>query len=458
MSGFEIAGVVLGAIPIVVEALSAYRAGKGVLASLRKSHGLVEDLIHRLEDQHWNFYLDILELLRNAEVPKILAEEDDPPPEKCIEILQAAQTGDEVKQYLGPLYDHFLEILKFHEKYLKEIASKLAHITRPPNAIRASKSPSATLVFKGKARFTIDRESLGTLVKDLGTERSSLERLIRRVKTKRDWEAREPASSSTALSMAFARVRESAISLYRAACQCWICDEHPLHTLMMRLEHRIPESKRHRATTSAPVAFRLCLSMDSNEMQRIEVVSRCAEDADARMNPVEQTLLALNVVSSMLQLRPTLWCSVPWNSSTIKFPVLGPTRGANTALRTPYVEQAIDPAVLGQQDSTFGDLTTEAARSTMLELAILLLEILHNRSIAAWAAGNDEGDTKTTLERMTVASHWLDMSTSKLLPPHFRAVEGCLLLCAQSRLLWDERFQRLYCENIIKPLQELADL
>lgn len=133
MSGFEIAGVVLGATPIVIEALSAYRAGKGVLATLRKSHGLVDELIHRLGDQHWNFYLDILELLRNAEVPEILVEEVDPPPERCIEILQAVRTGEEVKQYFGPLYPHFLEVLRFHENYLKEITSKLSHIIRPPN-------------------------------------------------------------------------------------------------------------------------------------------------------------------------------------------------------------------------------------------------------------------------------------------------------------------------------------
>lgn len=126
----------------------------------------------------------------------------------------------------------------------------------------------------------MDRESLNALVKDLGTERGTLERLIRRVKTKRDWETREPENGSTMLSMIFSRVRESATSLYRAACECWVCDEHPLHKLMIRLEHRIPDSKHRpvgkpRAASSSPVAFRLCFSMEAAEMQRIEVVSRC---------------------------------------------------------------------------------------------------------------------------------------------------------------------------------------
>lgn len=134
MSGFEIAGVVLGAIPIVIEALSAYREGKGLFATIRKSRGLVDELIHKLKMQQTHFYLDMLELLREARVPEILME-GDPTPDKCIEILQAAKTGNEVEQYLGPqLFHDFLEILGFYENYLKEITSKLGHIVRPRNA------------------------------------------------------------------------------------------------------------------------------------------------------------------------------------------------------------------------------------------------------------------------------------------------------------------------------------
>lgn len=428
--------------------------------------------------------------------------------------------------------------------------------------VQASKFSGALPAFKGKIRFAMDRESLGALVKDLSTERGSLERLIRRVRSKREWEATEPTSSATTLSLAFSRVRESAILLYRAACRCWVCDRHERHSLMIRLEHRIPPKGKVRAPPSAPVAFRLCVPVEDTELQRIEVVSRCgdtsttetatkavvgfqhnsslavasmgglkipvitvtetsseahpnatsihvksicedarkarerrsvlsleltpcislaladklddsphsyqssisladflrttAANADARMNPVEQTLLALNVVSSILQLRPTMWCSVPWNSSTIKFPVQA-TQHTIPTLRTPYVEQTIDSAMVGPQNAAVcQDLTTEAARSTMLELAILLLEILHHRSLATWAAQNDEGDPKTNAERGIAAQHWLDMSTSKLLPPHFQAVQECLLMCARGGLSWDEQFQRLYCENIIKPLQELA--
>jgi hypothetical protein len=133
MSGFEIAGVVLGAIPIVISALSACRAGKWAWMTMRKSRGLVDELIHKLTIQQAHFYLDILELLREARVPEIFAE-GDPTPDKCVEILQLVKTGDEVERYFGPqLFGGFLEMLGFYETYLKQITSKLSHIVRPQN-------------------------------------------------------------------------------------------------------------------------------------------------------------------------------------------------------------------------------------------------------------------------------------------------------------------------------------
>lgn len=147
--------------------------------------------------------------------------------------------------------------------------------------VRACKSPGASLAFKGKLTFVIDKKSLGALVRDLETERGSLAKLVRRVKTKREWEAREPTSSSTMLTLAFSRVRESATSLYWAACKCWVCDQHRLHTLMIRLEHRIPESK-DRAASSSTVAFRLCFPIEEAVLQRIEVSARCSDSSTAK--------------------------------------------------------------------------------------------------------------------------------------------------------------------------------
>jgi len=71
MSGFEVAGVILGAIPLLISTLEHYRSGKGAASSFIKFHGHLDTLIFRLKLQRTFFYLDILELLRVANVGEL---------------------------------------------------------------------------------------------------------------------------------------------------------------------------------------------------------------------------------------------------------------------------------------------------------------------------------------------------------------------------------------------------
>lgn len=51
MLGFEVAGVILGVLPLVIDALADYREGNGVVATLLKFRGLLDSLIHQLKTQ-----------------------------------------------------------------------------------------------------------------------------------------------------------------------------------------------------------------------------------------------------------------------------------------------------------------------------------------------------------------------------------------------------------------------
>lgn len=132
MSGLEVSGLVLGAIPLLISALEHYKSGRGAVATFMKFHGQLDTLIYRLKLQKTFFYLNILDLLRNAGVEEAmntdLSEED------CIRILRNAKSSNEVQEYLGTrhLYETFIEILSRYETCLKTIAGKLDHINRPP--------------------------------------------------------------------------------------------------------------------------------------------------------------------------------------------------------------------------------------------------------------------------------------------------------------------------------------
>lgn len=129
MSGFEIAGVVLGAVPLIISALEYYRSGKSTVSASIKWHSQLDTLIFRLKLQYTLFYLDILELLKAARVEELdggvgLTEAE------CVAILSAVKTGKEIKRFLGPLSNIFLEILGRYEDCLKQITVKIRYIRR----------------------------------------------------------------------------------------------------------------------------------------------------------------------------------------------------------------------------------------------------------------------------------------------------------------------------------------
>jgi hypothetical protein len=71
MSGFEIAGVVLGALPLVIPALHNYQTGKGVMATMFKFRGLLDKLIRQHRSQQVFFYGKIPILLREAQITDV---------------------------------------------------------------------------------------------------------------------------------------------------------------------------------------------------------------------------------------------------------------------------------------------------------------------------------------------------------------------------------------------------
>lgn len=132
MSGIEICGVVLGVIPIVISALERYKAGKGAAAVFVKWRGHLDTLIFRLKLQNTFFYLQIRELLREAQVAQ-LEGQIDLTEEQCLAVFSDKQACEEVQEYLGPLHDTFMEVVSRYELCFKTIVAKIGHIRRFPN-------------------------------------------------------------------------------------------------------------------------------------------------------------------------------------------------------------------------------------------------------------------------------------------------------------------------------------
>ncbi|KAF4966732.1 hypothetical protein FSARC_5597 [Fusarium sarcochroum] len=486
MSGFEVAGVVLGALPLVISALSAYKASKSPLSVWKRYRGLLDDLVHRLQTHRTLYYVNILSLLREARVPEVL-QHSDPTEEECVQILSDSKAGVHVEDFLGQLYQAFIETLRYYETYLKEIASCLNNLARLENAptddleaiIIASKATSGVQAIKAKWKFSINRQRLDALVKDLHTERipGDLHRAPRNptvafglyfpleVNILHEVDITfHSTGPSYALVEAQVKPRTglSAPHIEVTANQ----ESNPNRKKIRSICDNAREARTQgRVLTLKLTACTLELSEEikphkpcESSITLAEFLEETERQHEARMLPLEQTILALDVVSSVLQLRTTVWCPAPWNNRNIRFPIRS-INGSCTTMCNPFLEQTVDEALLHGHQCLPG-LDTQAIQSTMLELAILLLEIFHHKSLKAWAEKYGEGKMCSDGERTAGARRWLRMSVEdraeRVLPDQIKAVEGCLEYCVKSKLDWDTTFQSGYFENVIKPLQRIA--
>ncbi|KAI0105596.1 hypothetical protein F4776DRAFT_472572 [Hypoxylon sp. NC0597] len=288
MSGFELAGVILGAIPIVISALEHYKAGKGVLASFVRWDGQLDTLIERLEDQRLSFYFNILELLQDAGVEDVI-NSDYTPEEICVSILQNMKNEAEIKEYFGAMYDRFLRILGRYEKCLKIIVSKLMHIYRPPNvakddlaAILAANQPrKGFFAFKERVRFTIEKGVLKELIEELREERLSLKTVIKGMRTQREYTARQASHDSERLANIFGQVQTSATPLFAAMCKVCTCNCPTRHNVLMRLDNRMHLQKKRsifKCKMKEQTTFNLVFEFEDYLQEALVKASEVEED------------------------------------------------------------------------------------------------------------------------------------------------------------------------------------
>ncbi|KAF4467135.1 hypothetical protein FALBO_5994 [Fusarium albosuccineum] len=523
MSGFEIAGVVLGAIPLVISALEHYKNGNGVACTFVKWRGLLDTLIFRLKLQQTFFYLQILELLRETGISEAV-QRPDLSEQECIKLLQDAKTGVELEEYLGHLHGTFMEVLRRYEACLKVISSKIGHIQRLPDAakddlralIAANVPEDGHFRFRQRLSFTIERNTLRGLLEELTEDRLSLKTIIKGIRTQQEFAAREPSHEAKRLATIFSQVQTGAKALFAAMCHgCTLPQQRERAILLMKrkqttifnliftLEGSLQEalvkaapldeqpSSPARLTSATPVSqipkvtfkvasgtmtavtdicrtarearVRRCILQLELSLQSLSLVEAPREpcqkfttasnlenllqgprDEDTCMTPKQRTILALDLAAAIPQLRETTWLSLPWNKRSIKFLV----PHANQATVGPFVEQTLE-AQAPPSD------TGPDPKAVLLELAILLLEIWHQRTLESWAVTAAMESLESPEARRIAAIRWLERTSERLPVHHLTAVEQCLAICSGRLRVWhDGEFLRHYCENIIKPLQE----
>ncbi|KAK7921557.1 hypothetical protein PG985_009579 [Apiospora marii] len=525
MSGFEVAGIVLGAIPLLISALEHYKSGKSTLGTLVKWRGQLDTLLFRLKNQKLSFLFDILELLRSANVEDAV-DGSDLTETECLLVLQSPKTGAYLQEYLGQHYDAFVEILgvTLLGSFLTACQADKDDLV----ALLAANPPGEKgFAFQERISFSIEKGRLVQLIEELNEDRLSLKTIIKGMKSQQQYTIKEPTRDSNKLATLLGQVQTQAQSLFTAVTRSCECSCPKRHRVLLQLHNRIPSSKV-RKRTSAPkqpqMTFKLAveigdalyeaivkpepqvltqrmrqerrakdepvvrcpfapqlrhpnstlqLTMYDNVLGLVddtpehgiimtsppergiimtspltlaEVLQRGNHNEAARMTFKEQTFLALDIACSIVQLRETRWLGSPFTSCILM--VVTPEKKNRGLSTKPFIERT--------PESTLKSSKNPDPETVLRELAILLLELWHHRTLDIWCAkwGGDT-DTTTPDGRLKAAINWVKATSDRIPPYYLDAVEQCISICCGRHRLWhDKEFLKIYCENVIIPLQE----
>ncbi|KAF7534816.1 hypothetical protein G7054_g5932 [Neopestalotiopsis clavispora] len=289
MSGFEIAGVVLGVIPLIITALEHYKAGKGAAAAFIKWGGQLDQLIFRLKSQRTIFYLHMEELLRHAGIEEVV-DRIDLTEEECVAILRNTRVAHEIQEYLGSVYELVEEILRRYEECLKTLARKLSHIRRPENVkqddlvaiLVANPFHESGFSFLKRLKFTIERGSLKSLIDELSEDRLSMKTIISRVKARKEHSIKDASRSARRLARVYTRINHNCTPLLKAICQACNGSCTNEHKALMKLDSRAPKAlePHHRLKNpSEDVAFHLFIQLGDQYLESVvRVKSSNGED------------------------------------------------------------------------------------------------------------------------------------------------------------------------------------
>ncbi|KAI0378684.1 hypothetical protein F5Y04DRAFT_261355 [Hypomontagnella monticulosa] len=269
MSGFEVAGIILGVIPIFISGLKYCRAGKEVVCSPHEWRIHLGRLVTLLKLHQDSFGRQIHELLRSAEVEDA---QDYMTKEELVGILRDAKHETKVRNYLGGLYADFETALRRYEQYFKDIASKLKRLHRIQDAARddliavleANKPGNRRSEIRKAVIFTIERNSLDMLIKNLDGEQDIFKRIIDSKKHQQNinhikrLQSRDPSRSHALMLKELSLQVQSAANLLSRILRESIACGCSSHRILMRLDSRLlPIGNYELGAPRGQIAFNL---------------------------------------------------------------------------------------------------------------------------------------------------------------------------------------------------------
>jgi len=275
MSGIEIAGLVLGCLPLIIQGIESYNEGLDPIKSFMRWERELPQFIRKLRNQHVHYAQSIRILLEpitsEVELSEMLAD-----PGASKRLWQSQDMAHKLQERLQESYQAYQGTIADVERITKLIASKLdldraKDLTRNDlEAIVAAnpKKSNDKYEFRKRIRFGMSKKTIKALLDELDECNKELERFGE--KSEKIETYRKSVRPSYAKRLQ--RLQGYAQSLHDSLTLCWSCSCKSSHKSSLQLDPRgnlfAMGAKKAAASlqTSFHVSFSTLVS-DSNNKQ-----------------------------------------------------------------------------------------------------------------------------------------------------------------------------------------------
>ncbi|CAI7610528.1 unnamed protein product [Penicillium bialowiezense] len=261
MSGIEIIGVVLGALPLITSLIDQYRVSKRIYKVFRYKEPYIDQLIQSLRTQNFFLETDILVILKEIfgqdfvqSIPDFTA--------ASLSLFEDPEVSSRIEEYLGDGYAHYRVALSRCEQILSEIAQNISGLASEKQSlcalIQAYPKKNGTYEIAKKIKFALDRDSLQKKIDSLDDATKMLSRIRENSSSRTGVVVHSSSSGGRKYVSSFDTIRKHAWRLYSALSIIYTNGCHPMHGANLFLESRADLlDRKHRTMRKKPVTFTL---------------------------------------------------------------------------------------------------------------------------------------------------------------------------------------------------------
>ncbi|KUM57667.1 hypothetical protein ACN42_g9514 [Penicillium freii] len=238
MSGFEVAGVVLGALPLIITAVDKYKATARILKNFRHKKPHVQRLIQALESQKFCVESEMVIIWNGA-----FSKEDLVPIPPTSNDFKSPMVALAIQKHLGPGYQPFIAALSRCEEALVEIATHLHGLASDGQGLSVliqanPPQPNGSYEFTKKIKFALKKDDLERHIKDLENATNNLSRIRDYSRLRTPVTLQSTSSPASRIMSSFDAIRSHACRLYATISTAYAETCHPEHEAHLFLQSR----------------------------------------------------------------------------------------------------------------------------------------------------------------------------------------------------------------------------